>query len=52
MFESNFPIDSGCCTYRVLWNAFKLITSKASQDEKTALYSGTAAKVYKLPAAV
>lgn len=48
MFESDFPIDSGCCTYRVLWNAFKHITLKASPEEKTALYSGTAAKVYRI----
>jgi L-fuconolactonase len=31
-----------------LWNAFKRITAKASASEKTALYSGTAARVYRL----
>ena len=23
MFESNFPVDKGTCSYQVLWNAFK-----------------------------
>ena len=48
MFESNFPVDSGSCTYDVLWNAFKILAAGASADEKTALFSGTAARVYRL----
>ncbi len=48
MFESNFPVDSMTCSYPVLWNTFKRITSGASQDEKHALYYGTAARVYRL----
>jgi L-fuconolactonase len=48
MFESNFPPDKQSCGYTELWNAFKRITSGASAAEKTALYSGTAARVYKL----
>jgi L-fuconolactonase len=48
MFESNFPVDMGSCTYAVLWNAFKRIAAGASADEKTALFSGTATKVYRL----
>ena len=31
-----------------LWNAFKRITANASASDKTALYSGTAARVYRL----
>jgi len=50
MFESNFPPDKQSCGYTELWNAFKRITSGASDAEKTALYSGTAARVYKLTA--
>ena len=46
MFESNFPVDSGACTYAVLWNAFKQIASGCSADEKTALFSGTASRFY------
>ncbi|HUB15341.1 MAG TPA: amidohydrolase family protein [Acetobacteraceae bacterium] len=48
MFESNFPPDKQSCGYTELWNAFKHITSGASATEKKALYSGTAAKVYRL----
>lgn len=48
MFESNFPPDKQSCGYGELWNAFKRITSGASPAEKTALYSGTAARVYKI----
>ena len=48
MFESNFPVDSGSCTYDVLWNAFKVLAAGASAEEKTALFSGTAARVYRL----
>ena len=48
MFESNFPPDKQSCGYTELWNAFKRITFAASAAEKKALYSGTAAKVYRL----
>jgi predicted TIM-barrel fold metal-dependent hydrolase len=48
MFESNFPPDKQSCGYTELWNAFKRITSGASAAEKAALYSGTAARVYRL----
>ena len=48
MFESNFPVDKGMCSYAVLWNAFKHLAAGCSAAEKTALFSGTAARVYKL----
>jgi L-fuconolactonase len=48
MFESNFPPDKQSGGYSELWNAFKRITSGASAAEKQALYSGTAARVYRL----
>jgi predicted TIM-barrel fold metal-dependent hydrolase len=48
MFESNFPVDSAACTYPVLWNAFKRLAAGASNHEKTALFSGTAMRVYRL----
>jgi len=48
MFESNFPVDMGACDYATLWNAFKRIAAGASDAEKTALFSGTATKVYRL----
>lgn len=48
MFESNFPVDKGMCSYAVLWNALKRLASGAGAAEKTALFSGTAMRVYKL----
>lgn len=51
MFESNFPPDKQSCGYTELWNAFKRIAAGASAAEKTALFSGTAARVYRLTAA-
>ncbi|MFD3262762.1 amidohydrolase family protein [Phenylobacterium ferrooxidans] len=48
MFESNFPVDIGTCDYDVLWNAFKVLAKGASAAEKTALFSGTATKIYRL----
>ncbi|PZQ56790.1 MAG: amidohydrolase [Phenylobacterium zucineum] len=48
MFESNFPVDMGSCDYATLWNAFKHLAAGASAAEKTALFSGTATKVYRL----
>lgn len=50
MFESNFPVDGGSCSYSTLWNAFKRITASASATEKDRLYRGTAARVYRLAA--
>ena len=48
MFESNFPVDIGSCDYDVLWNAFKVLARGCSADEKTALFSGTASRIYRL----
>ena len=48
MFESNFPVDKITSGYGVLWNAFKRLAAKASPAEKTALFSGTAARVYRI----
>jgi predicted TIM-barrel fold metal-dependent hydrolase len=48
MFESNFPVDKITSSYSVLWNAFKRLAAKASAAEKKALFSGTAARVYKI----
>jgi predicted TIM-barrel fold metal-dependent hydrolase len=48
MFESNFPPDKGQCSYQVIFNAFKRIAAPYSEAEKTALFSQTAADVYRL----
>ena len=48
MFESNFPVDMGACSYATLWNAFKRVAAGCSAAEKTALFSGTATQIYRL----
>ena len=50
MFESNFPVDKECISYRTLWNMFKKIAAKAglSEDEKTSVFSSTASRIYRL----
>ncbi len=48
MFESNFPVDKESCSYNVLWNAFKKLSSTRSEHEKSALFHDTAARVYSL----
>lgn len=48
MFESNFPVDKLSCSYAVLWNAFKKMTSEFSASERAALFHDTAARVYRL----
>jgi L-fuconolactonase len=47
-FESNFPVDKMGTGYATMWNAFKRIAAAASADEKLALFSGTARRVYRL----
>lgn len=48
MFESNFPVDRGGCTYDVLWNAFKVVSKGYSASERADLFAGTARRIYKL----
>jgi L-fuconolactonase len=48
MFESNFPVDRLSISYRTLWNGLKKIAADYSEAEQTAMFSGTARKVYKL----
>ena len=52
MFESNFPVDKDCISYGTLWNLFKKMANKLglSESEKRAIFSGTAAKAYRLEA--
>ena len=51
MFESNFPVDKECVSYRTLWNLMKRIARRMglSETEKASVFSGTAARVYRLP---
>jgi len=48
MFESNFPVDKGSYAYAPFWNACKILSRGAGPGEKTDLFSGTAARFYRL----
>jgi predicted TIM-barrel fold metal-dependent hydrolase len=48
MFESNFSPDKTSFSYRVLWNAYKKISSGYSAGERRQMFSGTATRVYRL----
>ncbi|ARP84408.1 amidohydrolase [Bordetella genomosp. 8] len=48
MFESNFPVDRSSGNYCTVWNAFKRIAAGAGEQEKNDLFSGTAARVYRI----
>ncbi|MBP2563172.1 putative TIM-barrel fold metal-dependent hydrolase [Neorhizobium galegae] len=47
-FESNWPVDMQTCSFRTLWNAFKLLARGFSADEKQSLFSGSARATYRL----
>ena len=51
MFESNFPVDKECVSYRTLWNAFKLMAQSLgmSDGDKAWIFRDTARRVYRLP---
>ena len=46
MFESNFPVDRLSLSYRTFWNAAKKMVADFAEDDKDALFRGTAARVY------
>ena len=48
MFESNFPVDKLSVSYHVMWNGMKKIVMDFSEDEKHAMFYGTAERVYRL----
>lgn len=48
MFESNFPPDRCAASYGATWNAFKRVVAGASDDEKDALFRGTAWDTYRM----
>ena len=48
MFESNFPVDRLSISYQVLWNGMKKIVSEFSEDDKHAMFYGTAQRVYRI----
>jgi predicted TIM-barrel fold metal-dependent hydrolase len=49
MFESNRPVQKRWCSDSVFWNACKRLAQHASAEEKVTLFSGTAARVNRIP---
>lgn len=51
MFESNFPVDKGSCSFTAMWNAYKRVTSGYSATARADLFQDTAARFYRLQTA-
>lgn len=49
MFESNFPVDRASISYRVLWNGLKKIAASYDEAAQSAMFCGTARRIYGLP---
>jgi len=48
MFASNFPIDKVSMPWTTLYRAFAITVADRSEDERRALFSETASRIYKL----
>lgn len=48
MASSNFPVDRAGFTYGTNWNMLKRICGGCSEEEKARIFSGTAARIYKM----
>ena len=50
MFESNYPVDRECISYKILWNTFKkyCIISSCNLTDKKNLFFNTAKNIYKI----
>ncbi|MGE3301851.1 MAG: amidohydrolase [Hyphomonadaceae bacterium] len=46
MAESNYPADRASAGYGEIWNALKRLTTSLSTEDRTALFRGTAERVY------
>ena len=46
--EWSHTVDKLSLSYHVLWNGLKKIVADFSEDEKDAMFHGTAARVYRL----
>ena len=48
MFESNFPVDKGMCSYPICGTRSSASPTNYSNDEKNAMFHNTALKFYRL----
>jgi predicted TIM-barrel fold metal-dependent hydrolase len=50
MFASNFPVDSLCADFRVIFSGFLEITRDRTEGERLSLFHGNARRIYRLEA--
>ncbi len=48
LFESNFPVDKAHCDLSVLVEAYSLALGSSVESERTAIFAGNAARLYRL----
>ncbi len=48
MFVSNFPVEMRGISYGLLWNSFKRMTAGYSETERHEMFSGVAARTYRI----
>jgi predicted TIM-barrel fold metal-dependent hydrolase len=48
MLGSNYPVDRGVASYEAIWSGYEEVTADLSDDERTALFSGTALRTYRI----
>jgi predicted TIM-barrel fold metal-dependent hydrolase len=48
MFESNFPVDRFSLSSTVYWNAMQKLAASYTDADQSAMFSGTARRVYRL----
>jgi predicted TIM-barrel fold metal-dependent hydrolase len=48
MVSSNFPVEKAGVDYGTTWNMFKRLTRSCSNEEKLAILSGTASRIYRM----
>ena len=48
LFESNFPVDKGSYSYGTCWNAFKHLTAGVGAEDRAALFSANAGRLYRI----
>ncbi|WP_145980659.1 amidohydrolase family protein [Sphingobium cloacae] len=52
IMESNFPADMIFTSYTIIWNAFKIMTSDLSDEERLDLFMHNAMRVYNIDAPI
>jgi predicted TIM-barrel fold metal-dependent hydrolase len=48
MLGSNYPVDSGIADYETIWAGYDEVLAELTDDERTAIFSGTALQAYRI----